>query len=403
MTIFSQIAVNSSDDEIRKFLKLLASPSIISFAGGIPNNDFFPTDAVDAIYGGLSSQQKKEAFQYCPTRGYPALIETLKRHLAESGLPMQGNELMITTGAIQALDHVARVLVDPGETVVTENPAFVGGLAAFRAYGAELRGVELDDEGMIIDQLTQVLAQAPSTVKMLYINPHFQNPGGVLWSPARKRELIRFLAGKGLMILEDDPYRDLYFDEEAKADTVPIKALAGIDQPACYVGSFSKIFGPGMRLGYLLGPSEVVDRCELAKQTTDACSSAFTQVLANQYLSQGYLPTFLASVRGAYKERAEAMLAGLEDLSAEGVRWSKPRGGFFIWVTLPDQVDASQLLVTCVRKGAAFVPGKAFDPQGRRRNCMRLAYSNVSQEQIERGMAIVREAIREHLRVGSSN
>jgi 2-aminoadipate transaminase len=228
---------------------------------------------------------------------------------------------------------------------------------------------------------------------MVYLNPVFQNPAGIIYSEERKESVLETLAGRDVVLLEDDPYSELYFDEKEKPLTVPLKALGKEPVPTCYVGSFAKIFGPGLRLGWLLGPPSIVEKCELAKQSMDACSPTFTQVLAHEYLAGGRLQGFLTSVRAAYARRARTMLAVLKETMPEGITWTNPRGGFYIWVTMPGSVDATAVFNESVRQGAAFVIGRAFDPCGIKNNCFRLAFSNTPEEKIADGIRIISSSI----------
>jgi DNA-binding transcriptional MocR family regulator len=231
--------------------------------------------------------------------------------------------------------------------------------------------------------------------KLLYLTPYFHNPAGIVYGADRKRGVLDLMKAGNVVLLEDDAYGELYFDEKDKPLTVPMKVAADPSLPICYTGSFSKIFGPGMRLGWLLGPKDIVAKCELAKQGTDACSSTFTQVLADAFLRGNYLPAYLTRLREAYARRAKSMLESLKKHMPEGVRWSVPKGGFYIWVSLPPHMDASDLLEKSLRRGAAFVIGKAFDPAGRKNDCLRLSFSHTPEEKIEEGLKKIALAMRD--------
>jgi len=313
--------------------------------------------------------------------------------LKSKKLPVDKSGLIITTGAQQAINLVAKVLVDPDDLIITEYPSFIGALAAFKSYGAKLRGVTMDSDGIIIGELEKTIARAPRKPKMLYINSHFHNPAGITYGMARKQALIDLLNKHDLVLLEDDPYSELYFDDADASKMTPIAAMAGPDIRVCYTGSFSKIFGPGMRLGWLLGPREIVDKCELAKQSMDACSPAFTQALAHEYLTRGKLAPYLAYVRSAYARRAKLMLDALDANAPAGVSWTRPGGGFYVWVTMPEPADATDVFNRAIAKGAAFVIGSAFDPEGKRNNCLRLAFSHTPEERISEGVEIICEAM----------
>ncbi|HEX7509998.1 MAG TPA: PLP-dependent aminotransferase family protein [Chitinivibrionales bacterium] len=395
MAEFSTSIKSLRSSEIRRLMSLAADPSIISFTGGMPSNEIFPIDAIDDIWNGLSRSTKQAAFQYGPTSGYPALVESLKVYLASKGLPVdKSQKLIITTGAQQALNLITKVFIDPGDRIVTEYPSFIGALAAFKSYGAILKGIPLDNDGICIDELKQAITDPWLKPKLLYLSPFFHNPAGIIYSTQRKMDLLELLSGGDICLIEDDPYCELYFDERDRELTRPIKAMALEKFPVCYVGSFAKIFGPGMRLGWLLGPTEIVDKCELAKQSMDACSSTFTQVLANEFLSKNKLPPFVALLRANCAKRAQIMLKALQQEMPPGVSWTSPKGGFYIWVTLPQSVNASDVFNAAIKKGAAFVIGSAFDPEEKRNNGFRLAFSFTPEAKIEPGVKIIAEAVR---------
>ena len=395
MPEFSTSIKSLRSSEIRRLMSLSADPTIISFTGGMPSNDIFPVDVVDEIWSGLPRPIKQAAFQYGPTAGYPPLIESLKAYLASKGLPIDNSQkLIITTGAQQALNLITKVFVDPGDRIVTEYPSFIGALAAFKSYGAILKGIPLDDDGIRIDELESALSDRWLKPKLLYLSPYFHNPAGIIYSAKRKTALLKLLSGGDVCLLEDDPYCELYFSETDRELTRPLKALANESFPICYVGTFAKNFGPGMRLGWLLGPAAIVDKCELAKQSMDACSSTFTQVLANEFLRRNKLPAFVAKLRADCAQRAKIMLDALEASMPTGASWTRPKGGFYIWVTLPEGMDSTAVFNASLKKGAAFVIGNAFDPEATKNNSFRLAFSFTPKDKIEPGVRIIADAVR---------
>jgi DNA-binding transcriptional MocR family regulator len=362
----------------------------------MPCNEIFPVDDIDEMWGNLARNVKQAAFQYGPTSGYPPLIESLKKYLSAKGLPVDNSQkILITTGAQQAINLLTKIFIDPGDRIITEYPSFIGALAAFKSYGAILKGIPLDGEGIIIEELEKALSDKWLKPKILYLTPYFHNPAGIIYSKKRKDELISLLSGKDVCLLEDDPYGELYFSENDRELTRTIKSTANEKFPVCYVGSFAKIFGPGMRLGWLLAPVEVVDKCELAKQSADACSSTFTQVLANEFLATNKLPPFTAKLRANCAKRAEIMLKALETyMPSKGISWTRPKGGFYIWVTMPENISATDVLNIAIKKGSAFVIGNAFDPEEKRNNCFRLAFSFTPEDKIESGIKIISDAIK---------
>jgi len=353
---------------------------------------------MEKITKNISQNAKKAAFQYGPTDGIPALKESLANYLESRGLPLEGNKILITTGAQQAINLVTKVFIDPQDRVLVEDPSFIGAIAAFNSYDACVDGVLVDDEGINIENLEKAVKSGDKP-KFLYVIPYFQNPAGTIYSPKRKTELLSFVKNNDLPLLEDDPYGELWFDEEVKEWVKPMKAIDSDSKRIIYVGSFAKILGPGFRLGYMLAPNELVEKCELAKQSQDACSSTYTQVLADAYLRSGELQPYLASLRPKYKKRAQIMLEALEKYMPRdaGISWTTPHGGFFVWATLPNNTDSSDVFKIAVKNGAAFVVGKAFDPKGKKNNGMRLAFSGASEDKIEEGIKIIADAVKEVL------
>ncbi len=393
MTDFSSSAKQMRSSEIRRLMKLAADPSIISFAGGMPANALFPTDVVDELFNDLSHSLKQVALQYGPTSGFPPLLESLKKYLESRGIATENQDLIITTGAQQALNLVSKVFLNPGDFVITEYPSFIGAIAAFKSYEANLVGIPLDNDGIDIAKLEQTLDTLGDKVKILYISPYFHNPAGIIYSKKRKAELLQLLRGRNICMIEDDPYGELYFRPEDKELTIPMKAMDEEPVPICYIGTFAKILGPGLRLGYILGTKEIVEKCELAKQSMDACTSTMNQVLADQYLRKGKLDPYLNFLRPVYARRAQIMLSALEKYMPSGITWTKPQGGFYVWVTMPETMDSSDVFTETIKHGAAFVIGSAFDPEGKRNNSFRLAFSHTPEERIDEGIKIIAEAI----------
>lgn len=394
MADFSQCAREMRSSEIRRLMALAADPSVISFAGGMPANALLPVENIDRLYGVLSPEEKRAALQYGSTAGYPPLIESLSTYLRTRGLSLEGRKLIVTAGAQQAINLLAKIFLDPGDIVLTENPSFIGALAAFASFRASAIGAPVDNEGIDIKKMTSILDNKTTRVKLVYLNPLFQNPAGIMYSTERKRAVLDALRDRTCCLIEDDPYGELYFDDRDRPLMLPLTAMVTAAFPACYVGSFSKIFGPGLRLGWVLGPNDIVEKCELAKQSMDACSSSLSQVLAHAYLSRGMLDGYLRSVRVAYARRAKIMLDALATHMPPGVTWTSPRGGFYLWVTLPETVNATDVFSAAIQRKAAFVIGSAFDPEGTRNNCFRLAFSHTPETAIAEGIKIVADAVK---------
>jgi 2-aminoadipate transaminase len=390
---FSKITHELRSSDIRNLMSLAINPDIISFSGGMPGNDLFPLKEVDAIYNNLSESRKQSAFQYGPTPGYPPLLESLKEFLRKKGLPVDENKLIITTGSLQAINILSKVFIDPGDEVITENPCFIGTLSVLKSYGANINGLEIDNEGIEINLLKNALSNRVKP-KFLYLTPYFHNPAGIVYSESRKNAVIDSLKGTDVPLIEDDAYGDLYFYDEDIPRVKPIKAINPKGVNICYTGSFSKILGPGLRLGWMLVPDEVYFQAELCKQAFDACSPTFTQVIADEFIRNGAIYTYISRLRIEYKKQAMAMVKALKENLPDYVEWTEPRGGFYIWLKLPEGADSSEIFKESIKKGAIFVTGKTFDPAGKRNNFIRLSYSSTPIEKIQLGIPIVSDAIR---------
>lgn len=393
---FSDSCLNMRSSEIRNLMKFATKPDIISFAGGMPGNSLFPTEEIDEIYNNLPLDVKRIGFQYGATIGYPPLIESVKEHLKKKGLPVDKNEVIITAGSLQSINILTKIFINPGETIITENPCFIGAAGAFQSYIANVHGVPIDENGIILEELDQAFIQYPEA-KILYLTPYFHNPAGIIYSKERKTQLLEYLRNKEIILLEDDCYGDLYFDEVDKELCVPMKTLEPENPVICYSSSFSKILGPGMRLGWLLAKPEIIAKCELAKQSIDACSSTFTQVLANEFLSGGKIYPYIEKMRLEYKNRASSMINSLKEYMPGEAKWVEPRGGFYIWVELPEHIDTTEVLKETIKEGAVFVIGKAFDPYDKKNNCLRLAYSHTPPQSIRQGIEIISSVIKKML------
>ena len=397
MHTFSNSVKNLRSSEIRDLMSLANKPGMILFSGGMPDNDMFPLEEIDAIYEALTPQEKKIAMQYGPTSGLPQLLKSLTLFLEKKGLPVSENKLMITTGSLQGINILAKTFINPGDTIITENPCFIGAVSAFNSYGANIVSVPLTDGGMDVDKLEEVLNNLEEKPKFVYLTPNFHNPAGTLYSAETKHRLIELLDGRGIPIIEDDVYSDLYFNEEDKEDLKTFKEINPKGIEICYTGSFSKIIGPGLRLGWMLVPEAIYQKCELIKQAIDACSPSFTQVIADKFLQSGMADSYIEKVRVEYKKRAETMATALNELLPAEVTFTAPRGGFYIWLQLPEGVDSTEILQIAIEKGVVFVSGKTFDPHGVKNNHIRLSYCNTSVDKIKQGIPIVVSAIKEVL------
>lgn len=394
---FSKSITKLRSSEIRDLMSLATRSDIISFAGGMPDNNLFPIEEMDAIYNNLSISEKQIAMQYGPTPGLPTLLESLADYLTAKGLPVSENKILITTGSLQAINLLARVFVDPGDSILTENPCFIGATSVFNSYGAKINSIPLLDDGIDMEALKQCIENMEEKPKFFYFTPNFHNPAGVLYSAKRKQEIIELFSNLDIAIIEDDVYSDLYFFDSDKENLKTIKAInpPGID--VCYTGSFSKILGPGLRLGWMLVPQEVYQKCELVKQSMDACSPSYTQVLADKFLRAGMVTPYVEKVRLEYKKRSIRMSELLKSTLPPGVTFNVPKGGYYIWLTLPEHVDATEVLKKTIENGVVFVTGKTFDPAGIKNNNIRLSYCNTSIEQIEKGIPVFVDCLKKFI------
>jgi len=392
---FSQSVSSLRSSAIRDLMSLATRADMISFAGGMPDNELFPVNEVQTIVNEMSVTERRVAMQYGPTTGYPPLIEALTEWLRKKGFPMDSNKLIITTGSLQAINIFGKMFIDPGDVILTENPAFIGALSAFGSYMPDIHGIDMDGDGIVIQQLKEVLLLNP---KFLYITPTFHNPAGITYSQQRRKELLEVMSGTEIPILEDDAYGELYFEEDANEAIVPLKVQSENENLICYTGSFSKIFGPGMRLGFMLVGDEFYRKAELCKQCLDACSPTFTQVLTHRFLASGQLDNYVARIRTIYKQRCECMIDAIKTYFPEEATFVKPKGGFYIWIKLPQGIDEMELLKEVIAEGAVFVVGSTFDPQGKSNGYIRVSYCNTDEEKIVKGMKIIGDTLKSKMK-----
>ncbi len=364
---------------IREILKYTQQPDVISFAGGLPAPELFPVQDVQEACCHVLEQKGAEALQYSTTEGYPPLKEYLVDKMRKYGAPVEESNLLLSSGSQQALDLIGKIFIDAGDVILTEAPTYLGGLQAFNAYQARYVTVPLDDDGMQVDKLEDVLAEKP--VKFIYVLPNFHNPAGVTLSYERRLKLVEVAAKYGVFIVEDDPYGELRFEGQ---DITPLCALH--KENVLYLSTFSKTLSPGIRLGWISGPEKIIAKLVQAKQGADLHTSTFIQMIACNFCQRGLIQRHVQRIRQVYKERRDVMLAAMEEHFPEGVTWTRPQGGLFLWATLPEHVDTAEFLKVALEEKVAFVPGFAFYPDGAGRNSMRLNFSNAKPEMIEEGI-----------------
>jgi 2-aminoadipate transaminase len=387
---FAQRTRHMSSSVIRELLKLTERPEIISFAGGLPAPEVFPLEQIEAATRRVLAEHGAQALQYSATEGYTPLRELLVRHMQRYGVHVTPANILITGGSQQALDLLARLFVNPGDRVLTEEPSYLGALQAFQSAQAEFVGVPIDDEGMDVDALEGPLRTGP---KFMYVLPNFQNPAGVTLSLARRRRLLQLAGHYGIPIIEDDPYGQLRYAGEHIPPLVKIDAdlhggAAGraFTGNVLYVSTLSKVLAPGLRLAWVVAPEVVIERLVQFKQATDLHTATFTQMVAYEVARGGFLDQHVRRVRAVYGARRDAMLEALGRHFPDEARWTRPEGGLFLWVTLPKGVDTSVLLDHALAQQVAFVPGAPFHPCGGGHETLRLNFSYPTPERIEEGV-----------------
>ena len=374
---------------IREILKVAEKPGIISFAGGLPSPKTFPiaefAKACEAVLRGKGEAYGQAALQYASSEGYAPL-----REMVAAGLPwkVDVSQVLITTGSQQGLDLIAKVLIDADSRILVETPTYLGALQAFTPMEPQVVSVASDDEGVLVDDLT---AKAKGA-RFLYVLPNFQNPTGRTMSEARRAALSQRAAELGLPIVEDNPYGDLWFDVPP-----PLPLTARNPAGCVYLGSFSKVLAPGLRLGFMVAPPALMPKLLQAKQAADLHSPGFNQRMIAEVMRGGFLDRHVPTIRALYKSQRDAMLAALtREMKGLDITWNKPVGGMFLWARLPEAMSAVELLPKAVEKGVAFVPGAAFYADNADPRTLRLSFVTASVEQIDTGIAALAKAIREH-------
>jgi len=395
---YAQRTKGMQSSAIRDLLKVASQPGVISFGGGMPAPELFPLKEVEEACIRVLRNRGSDALQYSTTEGYPPLREFIVEKMARYGILATLDNVLITSGSQQALDLVGKVLLDPGDVIIVEAPTYVGAIQAFTAYQASYASVPLDDEGMVVDLLEQRIIETHP--KFTYVLPNFHNPGGVTLSRERRERLVSLARQYGVPLVEDDPYGELRFEGEHIAPIVVIDADRNGEQregyfkgDVIYMSTLSKTLSPGLRLGWIVAPVEVVDKLVQAKQGADLHTNTFSQMVAYEVIRDGFLEEHVRGIRDVYRQRRDAMLAAMEEYFPEGLTWTRPQGGLFLWVKLPEAVDSQELLEKALQEKVAFVPGTAFYADGRGRDAMRLTFATCSTEKIDEGIRRLGKAI----------
>jgi 2-aminoadipate transaminase len=401
----SRMGAAMQGSAIRKMGVITAGvPGIISFAPGYPDPTVFAWTEFQDIAKEILSGKDGAALQYGPTRGYKALLEALTGILAARGIPAKTTEIVVTTGSQQGIDLLARVLCDPNDVVLVELPAYTGAIAAFRDIPVQLVGVRQQEDGIDLDDLEAVLLRerkAGHRVACLYIVPNFQNPTGRLMSQAKRLRVLDLAAKHNLLIIEDDPYGELYFDESESAITRPIKA-DDADGRVIYMSSFSKTLAAGFRVAWVMASEALIDRLDVAKQAADLCTGSLDQRIVFEAVKRGVLSRTAPALRAHYRRKKTVMEQAMRAQLGDVLTWQEPRGGFFIWAALPDRVSGEAMLPRAVQEKVVYVAGAAFFVNGTGQNLIRLSFSLPSPEQIVEGVGRLGLVIRETLAAPAS-
>jgi len=394
--LFARRTQGMKSSAMRDMMAITARPEIISLAGGLPDTTTFPAEDVAALMARVAADASARALQYAPTEGMDELKACIVEVMAGEDMDVATDELLVTSGGQQVIDLVCKTLVDPGDVIVAEGPTYPGAVPTFSAYEADVVQIEMDADGMRIELLEDTLdrlARDGRTPKFIYTVPTFHNPAGVTMSLERRRRLVRLAAERELLVLEDNPYGLLRYT----GDRLPPLYALDRGEYVIYLGTFSKILSPGLRLGWTAAPRPVLDKLNLGKQGADLCSSTFGQHFVVEYFAQRNWRDLLGRLRELYRRRRDTMLDALAEHLPHETDWTRPEGGMFIWATLPDYIDTSDLLARALREHVAFVPGRAAYLDGRGGSSMRLNFAGVSEDDLREGIRRIGKVVSEQV------
>ena len=399
--LFARRTQGMKSSAMRDMMAITARPEVISLAGGLPDTSTFPSEDVAALMARVAADASARALQYGPTEGMDELKACIVEVMAAEGMDIGADELLVTTGGQQVIDLVCKTLIDPGDVVVAEGPTYPGAVPTFSAYEADVVQIAMDADGMQVDLLEETLDRLERegrTPKFIYTVPTFHNPAGVTMSLERRRRLVQLAAERELLVLEDNPYGLLRYEGEPLP---PLYALDG-GEYVIYLGTFSKILSPGLRLGWTAAPRPVLEKFNLGKQGADLCSSTFAQFFVVEYFAQRNWQDLLGALRGLYRRRRDTLFDALAEHLPPETDWTRPAGGMFVWATLPSYLDTSDLLARALREHVAFVPGRAAYLDGRGGSSMRLNFAGVGEDDLHEGVRRIGKVVREQLRLYST-
>jgi 2-aminoadipate transaminase len=394
--LFARRTRGMKSSAMRDLMAITERPDVISLAGGQPDTSTFPPESYAALMSRVAAASTARALQYGPTEGMAAVKDCIVEVMASEDMRVDPDDVLVTTGGQQVIDLMCKTFIDPGDVVVAEAPTYPGAVPSFGAYQADVVQVSMDADGMRIDELEALLdrlEQEGRRPKFVYTVPSFQNPAGVTMSLERRRRLVAIAHDRELLVLEDNPYSLLRYE----GDRVPtLQSLDG-GNFVVYLGTFSKILSAGIRLGWAVAPAPVIDKMNLGKQGVDLCSSSMTQLFVAEYFAEGRWLDYVASLRELYRRRRDAMLDALAEHLPREAEWTYPQGGMFLWATLPEYIDTTDLLARALQEKVAFVPGRAAYVDGRGGSSMRLNFSGTTEEDIREGVRRIGKVVREQV------
>ena len=383
--LFAERTRTMTSSAMRDLMAFTERPDVISLAGGLPDTSTFPRDSYASLMGRIAAGELAKALQYGPTEGLAIARESIREVMAAESISVDPDDVIVTTGGQQVLDLVCKILINPGDVIIAEGPTYPGAVSAFTSYEARVEQVPVDGDGIDVELLRERLSELDAegvVPKLLYLIPNFQNPSGVTLSVERRRQVVAIASERNLLILEDNPYGLLRYEGEQ----LPSLKELDSDDLVIYLGTFSKILSPGIRLGWVTAPRPVLEKLNLAKQAADLCASSLAQHFVSAYVAGGGWPEYIASLRKIYRTRRDAMLESLASEMPDGTTWTRPEGGLFLWATLPDCIDTTDLLARALRENFAFVPGRAAWVNGDGGSSMRLNFSGATEDEIREGI-----------------
>lgn len=379
---FSKLTQNIKRSEIRELLKWTRKPDLISFGGGLPDCELFPTQEISEITQNVLKKKGYLALQYGQTQGEPEMIKALIKHMQEFGDQAEPDQVCLTSSSQQGLDLLSLIFLDNNSSIIVEQPTYLGALQAFHRHDPNIIGIPMDHKGMRIDILKKKLDSLKDYPRFIYTIPDFQNPSGITMSLERRKALIEISKERGVPIVEDSPYRELRYIGE----TIPSIWNLANGQNVIMLKTFSKILFPGMRMGWIVAEPEVIDKFILVKQSVDLCTPCFTQLILAEYIQKGLMKKTIERAKKCYKPKLETMLTSLRKYMPDNVNWSQPKGGMFLWIKLPEHIDTKEIFMTAIKHNVAYVIGSPFHHDGSGKNTMRLNYSFPAIQEIETGI-----------------